>query len=139
MKSLNEALIDLVERGKQDKNKYADHVWNIVTALRGPDLHAEDEDVIDLKHLTTCRVRSIFLDRDSVESDISGLNIQHMNAMGYINTCPLSDELIEKRNALLDDSPSHFVYHFFDALIALIRLGYSVPVKELPRQADWGR
>jgi hypothetical protein len=100
-------------------NDAGEFVWDILSALRGPDTNIESSD--RLKELTTGRIRSFVI------GYVPGRGIS-------IRTESLSAEEITERNSLLEESKkqfgSHFANHFEWALKALQNLGFKVPTEE---------
>lgn len=99
--------------------------WEVISALRGPDedsvmVHGEEMSTTDLKHYTTARLRAIL-----------GMSEDRSSYCCDVNSNPLSDEEIVRRNRLLDACSMHFSTHFKDAMVTLRGLGYPVPAKEL--------
>jgi len=109
----------LIEKAKADaKAKDIDHgidqcVWDVLTAIRGP-----DSGDYELKRLTTSRVRWIL-----------GMKVNSVGAI--VNSIPLDDNDIIRRDELLTDGNHHFRNHFKWGLERLLSLGYEVPAKEL--------
>ena len=100
-------------------------LWNILTALRGPDFGTNSENQ-RLKELTTARIRGIL---GIVEDRF------------YVKSDSLTPDEIEERDDLLErsvrsplfDGPyqnTHFFSHFVLAMLALKNLGYDVPDEE---------
>lgn len=105
-------LCDRVEDSELSEITQERILWNILTALRGPDTW----DSSDLKSLTTARVRGIL-----------GVS---PNCGAVCNYLKLPTETLALRDKLLymeDPIPfnlSHFRYHFDAALRGLQQLGY---------------
>jgi hypothetical protein len=96
--------------------KVGDDVWSVLTALRGPDEHANEFGGEFLKELTTARVRAIL-----------GFNKSTIT----INNGALTEGQVRERNKMLYAGSGHFNAHFEYALRALDKLGYKVPKLEL--------
>ena len=109
--SFEEEIGLLLEKAKCNVVFSDNLVWNVLTALRGPD---SDND--ELKDLTTRRLRYMVFPHGLV-----GLNREE----------PLSTKEVLHRNQLLENDKFHFKYHFQDALRAAKYLGYDVPDNEL--------
>ena len=100
-------------------------LWNILTALRGPDLgdNAENQ---RLKELTTGRIRGILgivEDRFYVRHDV-------LSPDSILER----DELLEKsvrQHPISEFQNTHFFFHFVLAMLALRRLGYDIPDNEM--------
>lgn len=124
-------LKELMERAKKKEieNKMTGDytIWNILTALRGPDIifsYDVTNEHQKLKELTTARIRGI-------------LGIPEENF--YIRRLPLTAIEIAERDCLLEKSVNqtstkfqntHFFLHFTMAILALSTLGYDVPNAE---------
>lgn len=101
-------------------------IWNILTALRGPDNVIPNDianENLRLKELTTARIRGIL---GITKEDVC------------IRDQPLTDAEIKERDNLLEKSmhqnlryqDTHFFLHFSLAISALERLGYDIPDAE---------
>lgn len=103
-------------------------LWNILSALRGPDGFFPNDvqnESLKLKTLTTARIRGILEIKDP------GL---------YVRLRPLSPAEIEARDDLLTrhvyqqmnttSQNTHFFQRFLRAMLALKQLGYDVPIAE---------
>jgi hypothetical protein len=107
------------------KHKVSEKIWNIVSALRGPDATKFNDnfphDIDTLKELTTGRIR--------------GLIGHCSNSGAVIHSEPLTEEEIEERDKLLiafsDAYGDHFYHHFIRALIALNDFGFPISDEEL--------
>lgn len=104
-------------KNKHSSNSPAQMVWNVVTALRGPDFEAP----LNLKLYTTARMRAI-------------LGCDETSTGAFCRPKPLTATQIFTRNNLLithrGDS-DHFRMHFRTAMRYLKTLGYDVPNAEL--------
>ena len=127
-----EWLTKLLERAREKEipNKITGDysLWNILTALRGPD-NVVFNDITNenqrLKGLTTARIRAIL----GIEEDAF-----------YVRALPLTPDEIIERDELLEKSMrqhptsqfqnTHFFSHFILAILALRRLGYNIPNDE---------
>jgi hypothetical protein len=117
-------LIENVRRhsGLSGISRDADCIFqDIITAMRGPDsvshnlLNASEMD--ELKDLTTARIRGI-------------VGIEQGHGL-IVNSLPLSEIQIERRNLLLESFGSyHFAAHIKAAYSALGILGYDFPKTE---------
>jgi hypothetical protein len=109
--NLRNALVDLMKKVENDTG-----LWDIITALRGPDCDSTNHDMYTLKKLTTERIRTFV-----------GLWSPMLNSEQA-----LSPDDIILRNKLLDEKAnSHFFIHFVRALCALKANGYPVPDEEM--------
>jgi hypothetical protein len=115
-------LIARAESHTEHKERDNIHLWEILTALRGP-----DSDQFTLKNLTTARLRAIVFPNSNI---------------GLINKDPLTEDELKERDRLLfgdlSDEESdalgvsgHFSSHFEDAMLTAKLLGYDVPDAEL--------
>jgi hypothetical protein len=94
-------------------------LWDIISALRGPDDRICTSRADDIKIYTTARIRGIL----GIEGDDQGLTIRNL---------PLSDAEIKVRNEFLDEaSLAHFASHFKRAMNALKAFQFDVPEGEL--------
>ena len=86
-------------------DKTAEQVWDILTALRGPDSGA-----YELKKYTTARLRAVI-----------GLNQKIKAHFADVNEIPLSASELTLRSGLTQN-PHHFIYHFDAAVKAILKL-----------------
>lgn len=114
MASNVEMMRDLLKRcdglltAGRDKDMVDEHLWNVLSALRGP-----DDSNSDLKWVTTARVRHIL--------GISpGLGLA-------VNSTPEPAAGIGEFLASM-----HFIHHWQAAMQSLKALGYEVTEEELP-------
>ena len=84
----------------------ATNLWDILTALRGPDVTPllTEVEQLRLKKLTTARIRRIV-----------GLFLQY----AMTTTVPLTEKECTERDLLLIKAPEHFRSHYFDAVRAI--------------------
>lgn len=115
--SVRDALRNLLSKTTSDEY---DRVYEIITALRGPD-HTIERSFLKqekLKSLSTSRLRAIIGFDDS-------------DAFMMVRMSPLTDDEVKERNKLLSKCDHHFRDHFIDAIISASLLGYDVPENEL--------
>lgn len=121
-KPVEELTIREVLSGISTDVRSDEDAWDIVTALRGPDVgrrvsKANRDKMFQLKALTTKRIRGILL------LDSRSLAVERHE---------LTELQVETRNKLLYWCPStHFVNHFVSAIRVLSIWKYSVPQIEL--------
>ncbi|MHA1881564.1 MAG: hypothetical protein ACTSUO_00770 [Candidatus Thorarchaeota archaeon] len=118
-----EILLKRVYETYSKEAKQDEALWNVLTALRGPDEITIDEKTFDislknqLKEFTVARIRAII-----------GIS---PNAPFWVRHSPLHDDEILMRNKLLRKCNEHFKDHFIAAMRTLKDLGYKIPEKEL--------
>ena len=114
--NISQVLSVLIEVADEKSVNDMSYVWDIVTALRGPD---DENHYPTLKRYTTARLRAI---------------VGMTNEGGAIvNHEPLTTKEVNLRNSWLygNYSSEHFSYHFNNAMYAAKQLGFEVPSAEM--------
>jgi len=108
MKDINNVL-DLIDYNLCWRDEYSKRLWNILSALRGPDNENED-----LKSSTTAVLRSA-----AFQNTAKFIRICHP----YVNGVKFADENMVLYYSECDNFSSHFGKHVRDAAEALTFLG----------------
>lgn len=109
---------------KAGKGSGARALWDVLCALRGPDISHMDNDISHLKLRTTERIRHIAV-----------RNLTATVSFGYDGS-GAEPEVDEMPRVTVPFNMRHFETHVRNARDALIALGYIPRAKEVPRAEE---